>query len=134
VDWKYFIPHIWEGERQVWEDVYLLPVGGRYDGQALWLTIDALGKAEDSAVGAIDVDDRAEALRKLGDRSYHIDGTDMLVRQEDFTKAEMLEWVRVWLRDNGLPVSELIEAPLEEFQGRAQHADLIAEFRKMGLA
>jgi hypothetical protein len=43
MNWKYFIPHIWERDREIWEDVYLLPIDGHYNEEALWLTIDALG-------------------------------------------------------------------------------------------
>lgn len=122
MDWKYFIPHIWEREREIWEDVYLLPVDSHYDGAALWLTIDALGN--------VDIPEHAEALQRLGDRSFYIDGSDMLIRAEDFTKQELLAWVRIWLQENELSVTNLIEGLKEEFRGRAFHADLLTPLQK----
>lgn len=133
MDWKYYIPHSWDHQRQVWEDVYLLPIDGRYDGKAIWLTIDALGNAEEAGHDSGQAAIRSEALRKLGNCQYHIDGTDMLIRAEDFSKEEFLDWVRVWLRENGLPVTGLTEGSAEEFQGKAFHADLVSQFKDHGL-
>jgi len=127
MDWKYFIPHVWEQKRQVWEDVYLLPIDDHYNGQALWLTIDALGNVEIHEHGSDRANFRDDALRKLGDRPFHIEGTDMLIRAEDFSLAELLDWARVWLRENGLPVIRLIEGTTEDFRGKAFHVDLLSK-------
>ncbi|MCL4295599.1 MAG: hypothetical protein KJ077_07720 [Anaerolineae bacterium] len=108
--WKYRIPHIWEADRTVWEDVYLLPDHPGYTAQALWLTIDALGFYEGS--------ERDEAESRLGDQSYVIEGTNMLVWAEDFSKPELLKWVGIWLEANGLPVTALEEGTAQEFRGR----------------
>jgi hypothetical protein len=122
--WKYYIPHLWEAERQVWEDVYLLPANDAYDKPALWLTIDGLGDAAKPEHGSERPEFQADALRKLGDLPYFIDGTDMVVRMDDFSMTELLDWVRVWLRENGLPVTALVEGSVEEFKGKAFHAGL----------
>jgi hypothetical protein len=133
MNWKYYIPHLWHQERQVWEDIYLLPIDSRYDGKAIWLTIDALGNVEVPEHGSDRAESRSEALEKLGSRAYYIDGTDMLIRTEDFSKKELLDWVQVWFRENGLPVAELIEGSAEEFRGKAFHADLESQFNAYGL-
>jgi hypothetical protein len=129
MDWKYFIPHVWERERQVWEDVYLLPLDGSDHSQALWLTVDAIGNPEIPEHGLDWAEFQSEALQKLGDRPFHIEGTDMLIRAIDFSKAELLDWVRVWLRENGRPVAGLIEGTTEDFRGKAFHADLLSNFQ-----
>jgi hypothetical protein len=129
MDWKYFIPHIWEREREVWEDVYLLPIQSQYDGETLWLTIDALGNVEVPEHGSDRAEFQVEALQKLGDRAFHIDGADILIRAEDFNKQELLDWVRVWLQENGFPVSNLVEGLEDEFRGLAFHADLLSQLK-----
>ena len=129
MDWKYFIPHVWEHERQIWEDVYLLPLDGRYNGQALWLTVDALGNVEILEHGSDRAEFQSKAQQKLGDRPFHIDGTDMLICSEDFSKAELLDWVRVWLRENGVPVARRIEGTPEDFRGKAFHVDLLGIYQ-----
>jgi hypothetical protein len=108
--WKYYIPHIWEADRTVWEDVYLLPDHPSYTDQALWLTIDALGYYEGS--------ERDEAESRLGHQSYLIDDTDMLVCTEDFSKLELLNWVGIWLEEKGLLFTTLEEGTAKEFRGR----------------
>lgn len=130
MEWKYYIPHVWERDRQVWEDVYLLPAKGEYVGQALWLTIDALGDVDDPEHGSDRREFQAESLQRLGDRDYYMDGTDMVIRTRDFSKEELLEWALVWLRENGLPAITLIEGSIDEFQGKALHADLISGFHR----
>ncbi|MBD2596396.1 hypothetical protein H6G74_18965 [Nostoc spongiaeforme FACHB-130] len=131
MNWKYYIPHIWEQERQIWEDVYLLPDYGSYNGEALWLTIDALGNPnnlEDES----DFDEfEKKLLKKLGDNSYLIDGTEIVVRTEDFSKAELLEWVQLWLQQQGFSVSGLFEASAEDFQGKAFHVDFLAHLKSL---
>lgn len=129
MDWKYYIPHLWDREREVWEDIYLLPVEDiGYDGKALWLTINALGDVDSVSERA---EMQAEFLNQLGDRDYYIDGTEMIVKAIDLSKMELLEWVRVWLREHRLPISNLIEAPVEEFRHKAMYADLVVEYREM---
>jgi hypothetical protein len=129
MDWKYYIPHSWDREREVWEDIYLLPVEDiGYDGKALWLTINALGDVDTVSERA---EMQAEFLSQLGDRDYYIDGTEMIVKAIDLSKIELLDWVRVWLREHRLPIANLIEAPVEEFRHKAMYADLVVEYREM---
>ena len=54
-------------------------------------------------------------------------------RPMDFSKEELLDWVCVWLRENGLPVANLVEGSMEEFRGKAFHADLASRFKDSGL-
>src|SRR5439155_21764974 len=110
-----------------------LPVNTQYEGEAIWLTIDALGNVETSEYDSGSDNGRSDALEKLGDRQYYIDGTDMLIRLTDFSKEELLDWVRVWLRENGLPVTNLVEGSASDFRGKAFHADLVSRFRGCGL-
>jgi hypothetical protein len=53
----------------------------------------------------------------------------MTVRGTAFTKSEFLKWVRVWLEENDFEVDELLEAPLEDFEGTNQHARMVAGLR-----
>ncbi|XYH97723.1 hypothetical protein ACMHYB_59885 [Sorangium sp. So ce1128] len=124
-DWKYCLPHIWDHPRQVWEDVYLLPDDPGYAGPGLHLTVDAFGNALDPSHGSDRAEFQAEALAQLGDAEFRINGSEMLLRQEDFSREELLSWVRVWLAHNGFPVGQLREVPAEEFAGRVKHASII---------
>ncbi len=126
--WKYFIPHTWRSDRALWEDVYLLPVDSGHEGAALWLTIDAYGDPTDPELSEGRARFQAYADGQLGDRDFCIEGTDMIVKQRDFTKEELLAWVRVWLRENQLPVTDLREGTAREFAGKAWHATLVAGY------
>ncbi len=126
-NWKYCFPHVRDRPRQVWEGVYLLPDSPKYSGPGLWLTVDALGNVNNPAHGTDRASFQKTALRKLGEADYWIDGGEMVVRQEDFSKEELLDWVRVWLEHHGLPVGRLREAPASEFVGFVRHATIIAQ-------
>lgn len=47
----------------------------------------------------------------------------MIVRANDFSKKEFLGWVKVWMREKGLPVDQLVQAPIGFFRGRSGVAD-----------
>ncbi len=117
MNWRYHIPSIWHSPRQVWEDIFLLPDAPDYEGDSIWLTIDALGDPDNPAHGSDRAEFIVEALVKLGNNPFWIDGTDMIVRAVDFDKAELLAWVKIWLTETGLLVDHLIETPLEPFVG-----------------
>jgi hypothetical protein len=93
MQWKYFFPDPWTSPtaRVAFEDVHLIspqPKGGR---SLFVLTIEGLR----SFTGGT----RDEKLELLGSAGYHIsDAMEMLVRQDDFNMAEMLEWIRVFIR------------------------------------
>jgi hypothetical protein len=129
MNWKYHIPHVWDTPRAVWEDVYLRPDVPDSDEQSVWLTIDALGDASDPNHGSDRAEFQKEALAKLGENAYWTDGADMIVRVRDFSKEEFLSWVKVWLEHNGLPVTDLVEAPFTEFAGTNPHAELLDAIR-----
>ena len=129
--WKYCLPHIWDRPRQVWEDVYLLPDDSVYAGPGLHLTVDAFGNVLNSSHGSERAAFQAEALAQLGDAEFRIDGSEMLLRQEDFSREELLSWVRVWLVHNGLPVGRLREVSAEEFADRVEHAAVVAELKAL---
>jgi hypothetical protein len=128
--WKYHIPHTWEppSQRMGWADVWLLPDDPAYDGDSVWLTIDALGGgADDMEPGEF----RREALEKLGGRDFWIKTADdassakdcdMIVRAENFDRAEFLVWVQKWIESQGWQFSSLLQAPFEEFENSNQMA------------
>lgn len=125
MNWKYHIPHTWESPRGVWEDVWLLPDDPNYKGESIWLTIDAFGDVSDPDYGSERADFQKEALKRLGDKQYWIGSGEMIVRATDFTKDELLHWVKVWLEETGFIVSSLREAPIEEFADTNEQARII---------
>jgi hypothetical protein len=125
MNWKYHIPHVWNTTRTVWEDVYLLPDLPDHESESIWLTIDALGDAADPAHGSDREEFQREALEKLGDKEDWVGGADMIIRARDFSKEELLQWVKVWLRESGFPVASLEEAPFSDFAGTNQHANIL---------
>ncbi|MGO9569300.1 MAG: hypothetical protein ACLP5H_17325 [Desulfomonilaceae bacterium] len=128
--WKYYIPHVWDKPRQSWEDFYLLPCDPSYRGDSIWLTIDALGDGQ-SRGAMFQGEDFKRLEKELEGRDYIINGTDMVVKGWAFTKHEFLKWVKVWLEENGFDVDELVEAPLEDFEGTNQHARTVATCNSM---
>ena len=130
--WKYFIPHIWHEERAPWEDVLLLPDDENYNGEALWLTITAIGPAPSPGVYGYEFlkKEYEENIQQLGVNSTHIDNGDMLVKAVDFTKAEMMDFVLEWFKYKNLEIDELVEVPIEEFAGRSSHADLLITLKQ----
>jgi hypothetical protein len=139
--WRYYIHHEWpDGERRKWAELFILPDDSSYDGEALWVTIDCVGEAPGDDSDEDTIKRYQKAQKKLGDSSYCIiteaddmGDTNMIVAASNFSKDEFLEWVKVWIKAQGLPVSELISAPLEQFIGRHQHADFLhALIKKYG--
>jgi hypothetical protein len=118
-----------------WADVWLLPDDPRYRGGSLWLTVDALSG------GAFDMEEgefREEALRKLGDAQFwsrkeddvcSVKDSDMIVRAEDFDRAEFLGWVQKWIEHQGWSFSGLVEAPFEDFADSNHMARTIKAIR-----
>jgi hypothetical protein len=127
MNWKYYIPHVWDTPRTVWEDIYLLPDVPDPEPQSIWLTIDALGDAADLAHGSERAEFQRIALARLGDREFWIDGAEMIVRARDFSQEELLGWARVWLTEQGLPVAELVETPVAAFAGTNGRAALLGD-------
>jgi hypothetical protein len=110
--WKYYIPAVWKpDERQTWEDVWLLPDDESYQGESVWLTIDSLTSAAEYLT---EEETRPRLLPKQGE--FSINGADMFVGVEDFSKEELLQWVVRWLEESGFSDAELIEATFEEFK------------------
>jgi len=137
--WKYHIPHKWESPeaRHVWEDVWLMPADPDYSGKSLWITVDALGDVNNPEHGSERAAFQAKALAKLGDNDTWVrypgdqsdPGTDMIVRVVDFSREELIEWVRFWMMEVGLEVDELVEAPFDDFRGTNTHAIQLAAVR-----
>jgi hypothetical protein len=128
MNWKYFIPHVWDKPRQSWEDFYLLPCDPSYGGDSIWLTIDALGDVN-RTTAVLDAEDFERLEKEMEGKDYVIHGADMTVRGEAFNKSEFLKWVKVWLEENGFEVDELVEAPFEDFEGTNKHARIVAGLR-----
>ncbi len=90
--WKYCIPATAADseERTALEDLYLIPEDGSSGGQSYWITLEGLN----SFTGGT----REEKLMRLGDHEYVISDTlDMLVRKDDFSREELLEWTKVFI-------------------------------------
>ena len=124
--WKYYIPHEWKpDERQTWEDVWLLPDDRNYHGESIWLTIDSLTSAVEYL--------SEEQIQKAAVQAecFYINGTDMLVGVEGFSRDEILNWAIVWLKESGFRVTGLIEGTLEEFLGTNGEAIAIAQAKEV---
>src|SRR5689334_18521242 len=106
-DWKYCLPHVWDRPREVWEDVYLLPDDPAYVGPGLHFTVDAFGNVLEPSHGSDRAAFQEEALAKLAGAPFWIDGDQMLLRQEDFSRDELMGWIRVWLEHHGFAVGRL---------------------------
>jgi predicted protein tyrosine phosphatase len=108
--WKFCLPSVENGrdDRIALEDLYLVPEDGSTGGQSYWVTVEGL----QSFTGGT----REEKLERLGGKDFHISDTmDMLVHQDDFSRGELLEWARVFIRNRfGDPHPELVEADGDE--------------------
>jgi hypothetical protein len=132
--WKYCIHHTWPEERTEWAEAFVRPDDDTSPAHSLWVTIDCLGSASDASDSA---NEERETLRRwLGDRPYAVPengeagDSDLVVNARDFTKAEFLDWIGVWLRAKGFTVSALVPAPLDEFAGTHAHADVLIALMK----
>jgi hypothetical protein len=106
--WKYYIPAEWNpNDRHTWEDVWLLPHDENYHGESVWLTVDSLTSAAEYL---------PEQTTQVEAGSFRIDGEDMVVGINDFSKDELLHWVEVWLSESGFSAPELLEASFEDFR------------------
>jgi hypothetical protein len=130
MNWKYYIPHVWDAPRTVWGDVWLLPCDPNYKGESIWLTVDALGDVSEPTHGSERAEFQKQALERLGQSDYWIEAGDMIVRAKDFSKEELLEWVKTWLTATGFKVTALVEAPMEEFAETNQQARIISSLGK----
>ncbi len=122
MNWKYFFAHKWSCERHTWEDIWLLPDDLKYKGDSIWLTISAIGYITPEMA---DWDYTQKVLEEMGNNLFLIDqkdNTEMIVNVLDFTKEELLIWVKVWLKEMGFVVMDLIEGTREEFNGRNQQS------------
>lgn len=103
--WKLHCPHPpGSEERMVLEDLYLLPEDGRNGGRSYWVTVEGL----QSFTGGT----REEKLERLAGKEFDISDTmDMLVNREDFSRPELLSWVRLFIQSRfGDHHPELVEA------------------------
>jgi hypothetical protein len=134
MDWKYYIMHEWpDGQRRLWGELFLLPDDPSYDGHAVWLTFECVGDTP----RLNDEDGKQwheEAVRKLAGCSHYVvhedddlGDSDLIVASADFTRDEFMNWVEVWIKAQGLSLDRLISAPLDDFTGRSDHADLLKE-------
>lgn len=131
--WFYYIPHVWESseDRHVWEDVYLLPKNAPEGMESIWFTIDALGDVNNPLSGSDRAEFQRELLATLATDQWHIAGTDMLVRATDFSREELLNYVRIWLEASNLPCDELIESTYERFENTNEHATTLRSLREI---
>jgi hypothetical protein len=119
MNWKYFVAHVWEAERTDWEDIYLMPLVTEYQ-ETLWLSVNGLafiGKPE----GKDEKQDQwiRNILAKLEPKGYYIDENlrgEMYVSLPTFAQAELLGYARIYLKELGFEVHELLEGTYEEFE------------------
>jgi hypothetical protein len=132
MNWKYWIMHKWTDERFRWGEAFILPDDPEYDGDALWITIDCIGTPEDH-ISHEEIVWYEEAKTMLGNSPYYLcasdelGDTDLLVNAKDFTKDDFLNWILIWLQEQGIKADNLIGAPLDDFLGRHEHADFLNE-------
>jgi hypothetical protein len=139
--WYYYIPHLWEEERVVWEDVYLMADINPEHKQlwididkglpSLWLTVDGLASEEfhDQDDEFLDETEK-EDLEHCG-VVIRLDTGDMIVNTQDFNKKELLEWAKLYLQVRGHTVNEMKEGTYRMFQGSNPHAVAIEEAIKI---
>lgn len=148
--WKFYIPHVWDQERATWEDVYLVPTEEAFQGRSIWLTVEAttmprefyyaswgcspeeIAQATNNpesapeAVKFAEEDYQAdqEILKSMGNTKFlfHEESCTLYVRAPNFTRAELLEWVTLYLKFKGAEFPSLEEAPVELFSGSNPHA------------
>ena len=129
--WKYYIPHTWDPPSGIMlcADVWLLPDDPEYRGKSVWLTIEALGTPTGPPRWADMSEEEAyqQALKKLGDKDMRVEDGYMLVRVEEFNRKEFLEWVEVWMNEQGIDCTGLIEGSLEEFRETNEMAKTVGE-------
>ena len=117
MQWKYAFPDPWTdpAARVALEDVYLIPPDDRAGTSSCWFTLEGLR----SFTGGT----HDEKLERLGGAEYAInDSMDMLIRREDFDKAELLEWTRVFIRQQfGDANPVLLEASEEDRARQLPH-------------
>ncbi len=119
MNWKYFIAHVWEVDRTDWEDIYLMPQV-RDEAKTVWVSVNGLvfiGEPE----GKDEKQDQwiRNILAKLEPKGYHIDENrkgEMYVALPTFSQAELLDYARIYLKELGFEVHELIEGTYEEFE------------------
>jgi hypothetical protein len=119
MNWKYFIAHVWEAERTDWEDIYLIPQV-RDHSETVWLSVNGLvfigepeGKNEEQDQWVMNI------LAKLEPKGYYIDQDlkgEMYVGVPTFSQAELLHYARIYLKEQGFAVDELLEGTYEEFE------------------
>jgi hypothetical protein len=128
--WLYYIPHTWEDregkmlEKVCWEDLYLMPDITECH-KSIWLTVDGY-YPEDTTINGLPweatwFENEAEKELFLKQGFLIRDEQDMVVKDPEFTKEELLEWAKLFLREIGFTVSELVEAPVGRFAGSNQH-------------
>ena len=114
--WKYYIPHEWDQPKAIWEEIYLVPDIPNFPKLSICVNIDALGEIKDP-YGTDRNEVYQEFKEQLNGAKYYIDGEQMVVKARNFTRKDLVKWVKIWLEQTGFEVSELVEAPSEDFEG-----------------
>lgn len=108
--WKYSFHHAWDENRTDWAEAFVRPNDADDTVASLWVTV--VCAPADSSFGREDID------------------ADLVVDARDFTQSEFLHYVTVWLREQGMTVTELVPATLEDFAGTHAHADFLIHLRR----
>lgn len=141
--WLYYIPHLWEEQdgtprlKSSWEDVYLMPDNPECK-ESIWLTVDGY-QAED--IKPFSDHDYIEEKTWFDKGEFEIfkkqgflirkDRNDMIVKDYEFTKDELIGWAKLFLLEIGMSVSEMIAAPEKRFTGSNQHACAVGSAKEM---
>jgi len=131
--WLYFVPHGWSPaeSREQWADVILLPDDSSYKGSALCVTVDAILDSSNYSDPEW-ADWHRQKVSQMGDADFYMDmsSMDLAVRAADFDKSECLAWVSLWLRESGLPFSELAEGSAHQFAARHPIAAVVDRVKR----
>jgi hypothetical protein len=107
--WLYYIPEeINPRHRFEFSDMWIKLPGMDH---SIWLTIDALGSYldehegtyEDRKTAQLMNQERQDYLDRMGDKNYLYqdeDKTNMIVKADDLSVDDLLEWAKTWIRDN----------------------------------
>lgn len=113
MNWKYFIPYDLAEDKTTSQDVYLLNPD---NGESYWITVTGLGFFMDDAKDLFHPALFQQVMTHLEEEETYIQDTDVYVNTMDFNEKELLEWVQLWITEQGFEVDELEKGSTQEFR------------------